>query len=233
MRWRGRRDPAAQARPRRSCGARAARTAARRAHQHRPRPANGSRSVPAARPLGQDGEGSHGRGELVGLGEHPARLRLVDPHAVGPGPAADGESEAVDGAGTHAALLDAELRERRREDARVMGGVVSEQAVDALGWSVDPTLRRHMSLGHTPILPRRARSCRAVRAGMGGIGARPGHASTQPLGSRRAATDRRRNQHDRWRSLTEGGSTRAPLPASTCGSAIIRHGLLSVGHTSR
>jgi hypothetical protein len=43
-----------------------------------------------------------------------------------------------------------------------MGRVVSEQAVDALGWSVDPTFRRHMSLGHTPIMPRRARSCRAV-----------------------------------------------------------------------
>jgi hypothetical protein len=42
-------------------------------------------------------------------------------------------------------------------------------------------------------------------------------------GSRWAATDRRRKQHDRWKSVTDRRITRALAPALTCGFLTIIH----------
>jgi hypothetical protein len=42
-------------------------------------------------------------------------------------------------------------------------------------------------------------------------------------GSRWAATDRRRKQHDRWKSVTDCRITRALAPALTCGFLTIIH----------
>jgi hypothetical protein len=78
-------------------------------------------------------EGGHGRGELVGLGEHAAGLRLLNPHAVGAGSAPGGELEAVDRAGPDAALLDLEVRERGWEEVWVVGAEVRDQPADMLG----------------------------------------------------------------------------------------------------
>jgi hypothetical protein len=47
-------------------------------------------------------------------------------------------------------------------------------------------------------------------------------------GSRWAATDRHKNQQDRWRSVTDCGSARALAAALTCGFLLIFHGLLTV-----
>jgi hypothetical protein len=55
------------------------------------------------------------------------------------------------------------------------------------------------------------------------------HASGQGLeaplasGSRWAATDRRRKQHDRWKSVTDRWITRALAAALTCGFLTIIH----------
>ena len=42
-------------------------------------------------------------------------------------------------------------------------------------------------------------------------------------GSRWAATDRRRKQHDRWKSVTDRRITQALAPALTCGFLTIIH----------
>jgi hypothetical protein len=53
------------------------------------------------------------------------------------------------------------------------------------------------------------------------------------IGHRWAATDRRNNQHEHGRSVTDPGSVRTLQPGLTCGSAMILHGLLRVRRTGR
>jgi hypothetical protein len=138
--------PAAPAHRRTAAAAPAARTAARTPRRPHPHPASVSRPHPATRPLRRHHPGRHHRGTLIGLGQHPTRVRLGDPHPEVPGPPAGGHLEAVHSAGTHTALLDPELRERRRQEPRVVAVEVGDQAVD------QGRRRRHGPLGHHPQL---------------------------------------------------------------------------------
>jgi hypothetical protein len=52
-------------------------------------------------------------------------------------------------------------------------------------------------------------------------------------GSRWAANRRRKDRHDRCRTVTDHGSARVLPPALTCGFSLILHGLLTVRHTHR
>jgi hypothetical protein len=107
----------------------------------------------ATGPFGDDREGGHGRRELVGLGEHAAGLRVLNPHAIGAGSAPGGELEAVDRAATDAALLDLEVRERGWEELWVVGAEVRDPPADLLGRGADAAFGRHVQVGHGVIMP--------------------------------------------------------------------------------
>jgi hypothetical protein len=114
--------PAAPAHPRTAAEAPAARTAARTLRRSRPHSASGPRPGPGSPALRGHHPGRHHRGTHIGLGHHPTRLRLGDPHPEGAGPPAGGHLEAVHGTGIHPALLDPELRERRRQEVLMVAG---------------------------------------------------------------------------------------------------------------
>src|SRR6266545_2103490 len=86
-----------------------------------------------------------GRGSLrrggTGVAVEPG-LGLVDPHAVRAGPATGGQPEAVHRASANPTLLDLEVREGRREEARMMGPGVRDVSVGVLGRSADQALGR-------------------------------------------------------------------------------------------
>src|SRR5689334_8617008 len=85
---------------------------------------------------GDRGRGDHA-GTGIGLGQDPARFRLVHLHPVLAGPTARGHREPRDGAGPRAAGFHPEIREGRGQETRVMIAHVRDIAVDRIRRRID------------------------------------------------------------------------------------------------
>src|SRR5450759_3486064 len=103
------------------------------------------------------GEAGDQAGIRVGLGQDATWLGFGDLHPVLAAPPARGHFEARparghfearDRPGAHATGLDLKVRERRRQEARMMLAHVSEVAVDRLGGRVHPPFGRDMDGSH-------------------------------------------------------------------------------------
>jgi hypothetical protein len=115
----------------------------------------GRRDLHERRPVSRGDRGRRDQaGAGIGLGQDPAWFRLVHPHPVLAGTSARGDLEPRDGASTHAAGFHLEIRERRRQETRVVIAHVRDIAVDRIGRCIDRTLggdndSRHASLSIT------------------------------------------------------------------------------------
>src|ERR1700730_7171719 len=86
----------------------------------------------------------------VGLDQRAARLRLSDPHTVVAGPPTRGDREAGDGARAHAAFFYLEVRERGRQETRVLVHV-RQMSVYLLCGGVDRALSGSLHFCHGPM----------------------------------------------------------------------------------
>jgi hypothetical protein len=82
------------------------------------------------------GRGDHA-GAGIGLGQDPARFRLVHLHPVLASPAARGHREPRDGAGTRTTGFHPEIRELGRQETRVMIAHVGDIVVDRIRRRID------------------------------------------------------------------------------------------------